>query len=675
MSAVGKDITGYQVGDLLMLKYHGRLARFVCLDTDQFLALRLPRQWNARTAAPAMTAFATAYSALIEFANIQVQQRVLILGADTAAGQAAHRLARQRGCIVTLVCAKGHSHDSLLAPAGPVFNLDSPALSVQLKAVCMGAGFDVVFNAAGNVDCLAIDQLLAAGGKYVHLCTNAASVAPPVGPNKMTMSILGDTLLDGDLARARSLLAKVAVLLDDPALPALDGQRVPLAAFAAREVQNNPRPLMLSFHDAGALPLIDKASASVRIKPDASYLITGGFGGFGLSMAMWLASQGAEHLVLVGRSGAASDQAKQTLTELAVRGVHVKAVAADIGDASQLATMFADIAATMPPLKGIFHAAGVLDDQNLRDIDQASLDKVMRPKALGAWHLHQLSLPLALDCFVLFSSISALIGNRNQGNYVAANTFLDALAHHRHALGLAAISVNWGALAEVGMAASNTSVLQHLAHMGIYSFTPEQAHEALAAVLQSPVPQVGVFDVDWQLWRQYEPASAAARYTELLAGDGSDSDGAQAGWPEMLQTLGEALTCEAVAAQFTLQIAATLKLPLDMIDQNTPISKFGLDSLMAMDLQMKVRGEFKVDISILELMKGNSIGKLAASITHKLAALQPQQEQLAMAEAEAETSGMEIAEARELIDQLNNLDMLSEEELDKLLGSALAVSE
>lgn len=674
VSAVGQDITGYQVGDLLMLKYHGRLARFVCLGTDQFLALRLPRQWNARTAAPAMTAFAAAYSALIEFANIQVQQRVLILGADTAAGQAAHRLARQRGCTLTLVCANGLSQDSLLAPAGPVFNLDSPALSVQLKAVCMGAGFDVVFNAAGNVDCLAIDPLLAAGGKYIHLCTDAAGVAPPVGPNKMAMSILGDTLLDGDLARARGLLAKLAVLLDDPALPALDGLPVPLTAFAAREVQKiSPRPLMLSFQDAGFLPLLDKASASVRIKPDASYLVTGGFGGFGLSMALWLASQGAEHLVLVGRSGAASVQAKQTLTELAVRGVHVKAVAADIGDAAQLATMFADIAATMPPLKGIFHAAGVLEDQNLRDIDQASLDKVMRPKALGAWHLHQLSLPLALDCFVLFSSISALIGNRNQGNYVAANTFLDALAHHRHALGLAATSVNWGALAEVGMAAANTSVLQHLAHMGIHSFTPEQALEALAAVLQSPVAQVGVFDVDWQLWRQYEPASSAARFAELLAGDGLDGDGAPASWPELLQTLGEAGTCEAVAAQFTLQIAATLKLPLEMIDQNTPISKFGLDSLMAMDLQMKVRGEFKVEISILELMKGNSIGKIAASITHKLATLQPQQEQ--RAPAEAATTDVDISEASELIDQLNNLDTLSEEELDKLLGSALAVGE
>lgn len=673
VTAIGKEVTRYQVGDSLMLKYHGRLARFVCLDTDQFLALRLPQQWDARTAAPAITAFAAAYSALIEFANIQVQQRVLILGADTAPGQAAHRLARQRGCALTLVCAKGHSEDSLLAPAGPVFNLDSPALSVQLKAVCMGAGFDVVFNAAGKVDCLVIDQLLAAGGKYVHLCTDAASVAAPVGPNKMAMSILGDTLLDGDLARARALLAKVALLLADPGLRAIDGKPVPLAAFPARQFERSARPLMLSFHAAGALPLVNKASASVRIKPDASYLITGGFGGFGLSMAVWLASQGAENLVLVGRSGAASAQAKQALTELAVLGVHVKSVAADVGDAAQLAGMFADIAATMPPLKGIFHAAGVLDDQNLLDIDNASLDKVMRPKALGAWHLHQLSLPLALDCFVLYSSISSLIGNRNQGNYVAANTFLDALAHHRHALGMAATSVNWGALAEVGMAASNTSVLQHLAHMGIHSFTPEQALEALSAVLRSPVAQVGVFDVDWQLWRQYEPASSAARYAELLAGDGTEGDGEQASWPELLQKLGEQGTCEAVAAQFKLQIAATLKLPLEMIDQSTPISKFGLDSLMAMDLQMKVRGEFKVEISILELMKGNSIDKIAASITHKLATLQPQQE--ALAPVAVETSDVGMLEASALIDQLNNLDTLSEEELDKLLNSALAVSE
>jgi acyl transferase domain-containing protein/acyl carrier protein len=665
VTAVGARVADYRVGDALLLKYHGRLARHVILDAAQLLALRMPAHWDVRTAAPAVTAFAAAWSGLVGFANVQAGQRVLILGADSAAGQAAHRLARQRGCTPVLACAGKRSVDTLLPPSAPVFDLGAPALAAQLDAASQGAGFDVVFNAAGHVECLVIDRLLATGGKYVHVGTNGKQAAAPVGPNKMAMTIDCATLLDGDPARARDLLAKVAVPLADAAMTALDGKRVPLAAFPARAFERDARPLVLSFQDAGALPLVGKAGASVRIKPDASYLITGGFGGFGLSTATWLAAQGARHLVLVGRSGPASAEARATLTELTALGVHVKAVAADIGDAARIEALFAELAATVPPLKGIFHAAGVLDDRNLLDIDDASLDKVMLPKALGAWHLHQASLPLALDCFVLYSSISALIGNRNQGNYVAANTFLDALAHHRQALGLAATSINWGALADVGMAASNASVLQHLAHMGIHAFTPEQALEALAALLQSPVAQAGIFDVDWQRWKQYEPASAATRYGELLAADTGDGEGEQVGWAELLQRQGEVAVCAAVAAQFKQQIAATLKLPLDVIDQGTPISKFGLDSLTAMDLQMKVRAEFKVEISILELMKGNNIDKIAASITQKLAALQPQDEPVALPEAAPSPE-------TDLIAQLDSLDSLSEEELDKLLGNALA---
>lgn len=669
VSAVGNLVSEYQVGETLVLKYHGRLARFICLDIDHFLAMRMPSHWNASTAAPAISAFGAAYSGMIEFANVQAQQRVLILGADTAAGQAAHRLAKERGCDLALACENGQSLDALLVHTKPICNLGSPALSTILKSEGKDAGFDVVFNAAGKIDCLVVDTLLATGGKYIDICSDSKiGSSAPVGPNKMAMSIFSETLLDGDLSRARSLLAKIETLLTNSAIQAIDSNTISLPDFSARQFNADHRPLVLSFEDAGDLALVDKASASVRIKPDASYLITGGFGGFGLGMALWLASQGAENLILVGRSGPTSDEAKQALSELAMQGVRVKAASADIGNVAQLHQLFAEISESMPPLKGIFHAAGVLDDNNLLDIDNASLEKVMLPKAAGAWNLHQLSMPLELDCFVLYSSISSLIGNRNQANYVAANAFLDALAHYRQAQGLAATSINWGALADVGMAAKNVSVLTHLAHMGIYSFTQEQALEAFSALLQSPVAQIGIFNVDWQRWKKYEPASAAARYVELLTVEVGAIDEADDKWLDLLQKQGEEAACAAIGAQFKLQLAAMLKLPVDMIDQKTPISKFGLDSLTAMDLKMKVNGEFKVEISILELMKGNSIEKVALSISQKLATLQPRVEIETAPDAENEL-------ALDLMDKLNNLDALSEDELDKLLGNELAVSE
>jgi hypothetical protein len=227
------------------------------------------------------------------------------------------------------------------------------------------------------------------------------------------------------------------------------------------------------------------------IAAERSILITGGFGALGLATARMLVGRGARHLILTGRSGAAGHEAE--VAELEALGATVLAVRADVASAADAERLFAEIAQRMPALAGVIHAAGVLDDGVVTRQTLARLRKAMDPKVAGAWNLHQHTMDLALDFFVLFSSAASLLGSPGQANYAAGNAFLDALAHHRRASGLPGLSINWGG----GMADAATARRRQEAN-GVDVIGPEAGFDLLARMLGAGVPaQLGVFPVQW----------------------------------------------------------------------------------------------------------------------------------------------------------------------------------
>jgi NAD(P)-dependent dehydrogenase (short-subunit alcohol dehydrogenase family) len=191
---------------------------------------------------------------------------------------------------------------------------------------------------------------------------------------------------------------------------------------------------------------------AARLVPDATYLITGGLGGLGLAIAEWMVEKGARHLVLVGRS-APSPDARQSIERMESRGAQIRTEAVDIASSSQLAAALDRIGTTMPPLRGVFHCAAILDDGMISSLNQARFKSVFPAKVMGAIHLHDLTRRLDLDFFTMFSSVTSVLGPPGQSNYAAANAFLDSLAHHRKAHGLPGMAINWGPWSEVGMAA------------------------------------------------------------------------------------------------------------------------------------------------------------------------------------------------------------------------------
>jgi acyl carrier protein len=347
---------------------------------------------------------------------------------------------------------------------------------------------------------------------------------------------------------------------------------------------------------------------------EGTYLVTGGFGGFGGEIAKWLVGHGARHLVLVSRRGAATNEAKQLIRHLEKAGATVLGLAADVSKEPHGVELLTRVSASMPPLRGIFHAAGVLDDHPMAFLERTHFANVMCPKALGAWYLHTHSSHLSLAHFVLFSSIGSLIGNPGQAPYVVANAFLDALAHLRRAKGLPAISINWGALSGVGMVAAHRDVKEYFNRVGVGSFSPKQALALLERILVWNPIQIGAAIFDWPLWGQYNPRWATSPRYQHLIGSAANREASTSGnaLHRMLMNMPQEERLDTITGVLIDLVAATMHLPKCKIDRKQSLINIGIDSLMAMELQTAIEKQIGSRISTLELLKGNAIEQLAA---------------------------------------------------------------
>ncbi|NEQ95286.1 MAG: SDR family NAD(P)-dependent oxidoreductase [Cyanothece sp. SIO2G6] len=238
----------------------------------------------------------------------------------------------------------------------------------------------------------------------------------------------------------------------------------------------------------------------IHLRGDRTYLITGGMGGLGLLVANWMAERGAKHLVLVGRSSP-KPEAQSQVEALRTMGVEVAIAQADVTDAGAMSIVMASIQQSHPPLGGVIHSVGLLKDGLLQQQTWEFFEYVLHPKVLGAWHLHHLTQDQPLDFFVLFSSIAGLMGSPGQSNHSSANTFLDALAHYRRRLGLPGLSLQLGAVSEIGSAAAIQADVS-VQKRGVEPITPVQVLEALELSLTQSAVEVGVVSINWPVQMQ-----------------------------------------------------------------------------------------------------------------------------------------------------------------------------
>jgi acyl carrier protein len=374
--------------------------------------------------------------------------------------------------------------------------------------------------------------------------------------------------------------------------------------------------IVLDFTESA--PPVKPARPVASIRSEAAYLVTGGLGAFGLATATWLAAKGAGTIVLAGRRGAASVEQQAAVEALRASGANVRVEQVDVADRASVHALLARLS-DGPPLRGVFHAAGVLTDEPLGRLSQHGLHAVLSPKARGAFILSDALAETELDHFVLYSSVISQVGTVPQISYAAANAVLDTLAHYRASLGLPALSVNWGSLAG-GMATSSEEISTYLALNGLHSLPLGAACEYLDAAIGLKPIQVTIADIDWALWGSMHPASAGtprfAGHVNAAKGTGAASSSVRA----QLAAMPVEQRVEVLTHMLAEQAAGVLGIAADSVDWHTPLPELGLDSLMAVELRAHVNVALDVEMSALELSRSGGLSSLATRLGDRLAA-------------------------------------------------------
>ena len=352
-----------------------------------------------------------------------------------------------------------------------------------------------------------------------------------------------------------------------------------------------------------------------------SYLITGGLGALGLKIARWMVERGARHLVLAGRGGPSSE-ARDVLQQLEETGAEILVVSADVSDQTRIARLFEEINDRMPSLRGIVHAAGVLDREILVQENWTHFSSAMAAKVAGSWHLHTLTQAMPLDFFVCFSSGASLLGGRSMGNYAAANAFMDALVYFRRALGLPGLSINWGAWAGDGMGVTflgggNGGSSDKLAK---YAMPSEVALQILDILMvQTDVVQVGVLPGDLSSYLQeIYPGDTPPFLSEFTRSPSPLPAIESVPIRQRLAQAPEEEYEEILTGFIRNRLANVLGTSPSRLDVQQPLDTMGLDSLMAMELRNRIHSELDADVSMAKLMQGPSIFGLVEQIIEQI---------------------------------------------------------
>jgi acyl transferase domain-containing protein/acyl carrier protein len=358
-----------------------------------------------------------------------------------------------------------------------------------------------------------------------------------------------------------------------------------------------------------------------RFEAQASYVVTGGLGALGLSAARWMVERGSRHVALVGRREP-TRQAREQIRAMEQAGAEVLVLSGDVSLRADAEAALRAVDERLPELRGIVHAAGIVDDHTLLELSEEHCRSVLAPKMHGAWNLHALTSGRRLDFFVMYSSAASLMGSPGQANYAAANAFMDSLSHARRARGLPATSIHWGAFADVGLAAAQENRGARLAERGFEGLAPAEGNHALGRLLERPRAEVGIVRFDIRHWLEFYPQMASHPFFSELGSERSTTTPRQQFRPALeAATPSERLGL--LEGHLRDHLARVLRMNAASIDRRTPFRVLGVDSLMSLEVRNRVEASLGIRLSATLLFTYPDLAALAEGLLGELHLAQP----------------------------------------------------
>ncbi|KAI1846403.1 hypothetical protein JX266_007608 [Neoarthrinium moseri] len=647
VTRVGDKVQSLSVGDRVAAMSFGAYSTFArCPATS---AVVIPNDMSFETAASIPVVYSTAYYGLIELARLRAGERVLIHAGSGGVGQAAIQLSQMIGAEIYATVGSAEKKkflvDTYAVPESHIFFSRSTAFGADLKAATGGAGVDVAINSLAGDLLRETWECMAHFGRFIEIGKRDITANTRLEMSKFeyncTFSSVDLTLvaMERPIVMGRVLTAAMDLLRKGLVKPISPINFVEMSDIVTvlRGLQSGKTlgKLVVNHQAGGRVKATHPPVKSTLLPHDATYVIAGGTGGLGRSIAKRLVHRGARHIVLLSRSGKLNHQLCQLSEEGHRFGAVIDVKACDIADEASVSAVIATIQETMPPIRGMIHAAMVLRDVLFEKMTFEEYSQVVRSKVNGAWNLHNALLDTRLDFFIMLSSVAGIVGNRGQAAYAAANTFLDALMHHRLNQGLVATSLDLTAIEDVGYLAENTerqtqvlktlsgntmveSEVLTLVELSINGMV--QAHCGGQCVTGldfsvAPGADLPYYASDGRFSHLRDAALDKRSCNDMLNGVASLSISQKL---QRAQSVSECV--EIVTAGLCDKLGAILMIPNElMLTQKASVSvaALGLDSLNAIELRNWIAKELLAHLQVLELLMSRSLVDLASLVLKK----------------------------------------------------------